>query len=322
MSKKIIAVAVASIVAAPAAYGDISAYGRINNKLVFSENEAGDDVQNMTTSGSRFGFKGSGDLGNGMSAFARYEFATTTDHAQKGDSGMSNRLSFVGLSGPFGSVKLGQMWSAYFSNYGTHASLNFHVGPGQIGPGRVGNTIQYSNQFGPVSLTLDARVDDENDGGRDARSWSRFNGNGFGGGVTITPSDNFKLAAAFDSSEGSSGMDDKGAYKHEDTDTVGIAAVASFGGVTLTVGHEQQEKGDVEETNKTMLWVGSNLTDQFNLKVGFGQAETEKMGMDDVETDETAVLGIYNLGGGLKLWGQFYEADNDDQMALGVRLDF
>ena len=54
MNKKLIAVAVAGIVAAPAAYADISAYGRINNRIVIADN---DDID-MQTSGSRFRLQG------------------------------------------------------------------------------------------------------------------------------------------------------------------------------------------------------------------------------------------------------------------------
>ena len=313
MNKKLIAVAVAGIVAAPAAYADISAYGRINNRIVIADN---DDI-NMETSGSRFGFKGSGDLGNGMSAFARYEFATNTDHATKGDSNLSSRLAFVGVSGPFGSVSLGQQWTAYFQNLGTHASLNIINGPGQIGPGRAGNTIQYANSFGPVSLKLDARVDDSNTGGDDARAWGRYNGNGFGGGVTITPMDNITLAAAFDSAEG--------AGSHEDMDNMGVAAIFGFGGITLTVAHEQQDVGDDEETDNTLLWLGAGVTDQLSMRVGYGTSETENASGTS-ETDQLALIGVLNMGGGLKLWGQFHNSDSGstdaDTIALGVRLDF
>lgn len=298
MNKKLIAVAVAGIVAAPAAYADISAYGRINNRIVVADN---DDVD-METSGSRFGFKGSGDLGNGMSAFARYEFGTTTDEAGSG-SGLSRRLSFVGISGPFGSVSLGQQWSAYFQNLGTHASLNIIKGPGQIGPFRTGNTIQYANSLGPVSLKLDARVDDNGES----------NGNGFGGGVTITPMDNFTLAGAYDSNDTSG------------TDTGGVAAIASFGGVTVTVAHEQSETGDDSETNNTLLWLGAGVTDQLSLTVGYGTSETEDANGTS-ETDQLALIGVLNMGGGLKLWGQFHNEDKGssdaDTIALGVRLDF
>ncbi len=318
MNKKLIAVAVAGIVAAPAAYADISAYGRINNRIVIADN---DDI-NMETSGSRFGFKGSGDLGNGMSAFARYEFGTTTDATGSG-SGLSRRLAFVGMSGPFGSVSLGQQWTSYFQNLGTHASLNIIKGPGQIGPGRAGNTIQYANNFGPVSLKLDARVDDANTGHNDdpekdtARGWSSYGGNGFGGGVTVTPMDNITLAAAFDSAEG--------AGNHEDIDNLGVAAIFGFGGLTLTVAHEQQDVGDDESTDNTLLWLGAGVTDQLSLTVGYGTSETEDASGTS-ETDQLALIGVLNMGGGLKLWGQFHNQDDGasdaDTIALGVRLDF
>ncbi len=78
MNKKLIAVAVASTVVAPVAYADISMYGRISNGIVFDDQN---DTQNMNTLGSRFGIKGSADIGNGLSALAHYEFSTTTDNA-------------------------------------------------------------------------------------------------------------------------------------------------------------------------------------------------------------------------------------------------
>jgi len=84
MSKKLIAVAVASVVAAPAAYADITAYGRIQNAIVFTD-DGTNEKQNVNTVGSRFGFKGSGDIGNGMKAFARYEFSTITDNDARTD---------------------------------------------------------------------------------------------------------------------------------------------------------------------------------------------------------------------------------------------
>lgn len=330
MNKKLIAVAVAGVVAAPAVYADepslegldervsalegssISAYGRINNRIQISEN---DDIDMMTT-GSRFGFRGSSDLGNGMSAFGRYEFGTNTDHATKGDSNLFSRLAFVGVSGPFGTVSMGQQWTAYFLNFGTHASQNLIIGPGQYGPGRAGNTIQYSNSFGPVSLTLDARVDDSNTGGDDARAWGRFNGNGVGAGVTISPMDNVTLAAAFDSSDG--------AGDHEDRDIMGAAATLGFGGFSLTVGHEQLEIGDSKETNNTLLWVGTSV-DNLSLNVGFGTAETESATATS-EVDQLALIGVLNMGGGLRLWGQFHNnddgAEDTDTIALGVRFDF
>ena len=303
MNKKLIAVAVAGVVAAPAAYADISAYGRINNRIVIADN---DDVD-MQTSGSRFGFKGSGDLGNGMSAFARYEFSTTTDAKAKDSSGIGNRLSFVGMSGPFGSVSLGQQWSAYFQNFGTHASLNILKGPGQLSNtvrpwlGRTGDTIKYANNFGPVSLKLDARVDDA--GG----------GNGVGGGLTINPMDNVTLAVAFDNGDTAN------------QEAIGFVGRAGLGMLTVTVAHEQAES-DAGESDNTLLWLGAGVTDSLSLTVGYGKAGETLTGMAEEETDQLALIGVLNMGGGLKLWGQFHNTDDGnsdaDTIALGMRLDF
>ncbi|MXY64599.1 MAG: porin [Gammaproteobacteria bacterium] len=228
-------------------------------------------------------------------------------HGEVNKSGLNRLLAFVGLSGPFGSVSLGQQWSAYFQNLGTHASLNIINGPGQIGPFRTGNTVKYSNNFGPVSMTLDARIDDDGDGDGDG------GGNGFGGGVTVTPMDNVTLAGAFDSNDDS------------DTDIMGVAGIMGFGGITVTVAHEQSETGDASETNNTLLWLGAGITDQLSLTVGYGTKETEAGG-STTEKDELALIGVLNMGGGLKLWGQFHNADTGtsdaDTIALGMRLDF
>ena len=302
MNKKLIAVAVAGVVAAPVAYADISAYGRINNRIVLTENAAGDNVQNMETSGSRFGFKGSGDMGNGMTAFARYEWSTTTDNAGSA-GGLGVRLGFVGVSGPFGTVSLGQQWSAYFTNFGTYTSQNIHKGPGQMGPFRTGNTVQYSNSFGPVSMKLDARVDDKGDG----------QGNGFGIGVTLNPMDNVTLAGAMDNND------------DNDKEFLGVAGSVGLGMLSLTVGHEQMEQGTTTESTNTILWVNAAVTDQLGLNLGVSKKEDETA-TSTTETDMMTVSGVLNLGGGLKLWGEFTNTDeggsDSDSIAMGMRLDF
>ena len=301
MNKKLIAVAVAGVFAAPAAYADISAYGRIHNVLDLSDDGTA-DTQNVTANGSRFGFRGSGDIGNGMSAFARYEFQVHTDTNKGGPH--VNRLSFVGLSGPFGSVSLGQQWSAYYQNVGTHASPNIYSGPGQqLGPFRTGNTLQYSNSLGPISLTVDSRVDDADDG----------SGNGFGIGATLRPMDNFTLAGGYDSNDSSN------------KDTMGISAVAGFGNLSFTVSHEQQDEGMMEHKN-TLVAVGASVTDRLYLSAALGQTEEEGAGGAVTETDLANASATYRIGGGLRTWVELSSKDDgtdeSDTVAIGLRMDF
>lgn len=301
MNKKLIAVAVAGIVAAPAAYADISAYGRIQNSIQITD-DGTDETQNVNANASRFGFKGSGDIGNGMTAFARYEFQTNTD-ADKG--GLSKtRLAFTGLSGPFGSISLGQQWSAYYNNVGTYASPNIANGPGQqLGPFRTGNTIKYSNSVGPISFAVDGRIDDAEDG----------NGNGFGIGGTLSALDNVTLSGAYDSNDTSG------------ADTVGFSATAGFGILHFVLSHEQQEVGDEESTN-TVVGLSAGVTDQLTLSVAMGQTETEEGGQTTSETDRMNAYATYRLGGGLRVWAEAANTDKGssetDAFAVGIRMDF
>lgn len=308
MNKKLIAVAVAGIVAAPAAYSaDVSVYGRVSNGLAFTENDAGENTQDMRTLGSRFGIKASSDIGNGLSGSAHYEFNTTTDNASSDSAVGKLRLGYVGVSGPFGSITVGQQWSAYYS-VGGNLSQNYWSGPAPIGPGRVGETIQYSNSLGPVSLEIDARADD---GG---------NGNGFGAGFTVTPMDNVFLGLAFDSS----GDTDK--------ETVGFAGGVNFGGINFVVGHEQGENhtdGDLGmvDVNNTVIGIGTSLTDQMSILVSYGRKEFENASGGTRDDSVFGVGGHYSLGGGVRIWGEFIApdkggADLPEQFLLALRIDF
>ena len=69
---------------------------------------------------------------------------------------------------------------------------------GYGGPYIVSNTIQYTNTIGPVSVSLESRVDDAGDG----------SGDGSAAGVSVAAHPNVTLAAAIDSTSGSGGMAD------------------------------------------------------------------------------------------------------------------
>jgi predicted porin len=133
MKKSLIAMAVlaasgvASAQSTVTLYGLVDAYvGSTKNKLTVngastSLRQTGVDSGGFNT--SRFGFKGSEDLGGGLKANFVLEagfdastgasnnygnpFTGTTSNATFG------RQSWVGLSGGFGEVKLGKMWTPY-----------------------------------------------------------------------------------------------------------------------------------------------------------------------------------------------------------------
>jgi predicted porin len=87
--------AFSSLSVAPTGKGDISAVS-------------------MDSPNSRLGFKGSEDLGGGLSAIFQLEMGFSSDSGQATDSSAPfSRNTFVGLTGNFGTVKLGNMDTVY-----------------------------------------------------------------------------------------------------------------------------------------------------------------------------------------------------------------
>jgi predicted porin len=208
MKKTMIAAAVAASVAAPAAFADVTVYGKIHQSteqmqmdvtttIVENGTTAGHDdgtlgnvvVDGVTTTlvtavladgatdtdslddtnidsnSSRFGIKGTEDLGNGMSAFFQMEW---TADGTDGDALGTARNSFVGVNGDFGKVTVGHfdgpskaavyngiMTGGDYHGANDMASMFYSKGD------RVTNTTAYQNSFGGANLTLACAGTDE-----------------------------------------------------------------------------------------------------------------------------------------------------------------
>ncbi len=114
MKKSLIALAVLAAAGAASAQSSVQLYG-IADVWVGGIKATGSKAQTVVesggVSGSRWGLKGSEDLGGGLKAIFTLEqgFALDTGVAASG----FNREASVGLAGNFGEVKLGKVWTAY-----------------------------------------------------------------------------------------------------------------------------------------------------------------------------------------------------------------
>ncbi len=113
MKKSLIALAVAGVVAAPAAFaatGNVDVYGKVRVSLssIDGDWELGDQV-------SRIGFKGSEDLGGGLKALWQIESGVGGSGMTGGvgTAAIAGRNTFVGLSGGFGTVVMGRHDTPY-----------------------------------------------------------------------------------------------------------------------------------------------------------------------------------------------------------------
>lgn len=114
MQKKLIALAISSLAGlsgTASAQSNVTIYGIldgtfdvINSSGATGVARGGADYTRVQSNGSRLGFKGTENLGNGMSAFFQLESNAKFDAGGGLDTA---RDSFLGLKGDFGTVKLG-----------------------------------------------------------------------------------------------------------------------------------------------------------------------------------------------------------------------
>jgi len=340
MNQKLIAIAVISaVVSSASSFADVTVYGRINNAIAVVSPEGGiddntTDIQNVS---SRFGIKASNELDNGLTATGRYEFATQTDRRQDNIAGL--RIGTVGISGDFGSVTVGNQWSAFYDTVGTHIDPTYTLGQSLYssivgGPYRGSNTIKYSNSFGPIYLEVDGRLN----GSAESRDIAdTISGNGLGAGISISATDNLTLALAVDSERNTTagGV----ANPNIDTNRVGVAAKLSTdsGFFTMLGYQDTEEEGGVGfEADQTQLWVGTTIGNSTTLMLGLGETFSSVGNHTDISADAVVLGAYYNLGGGLKLWYEGISLDgngaptadagtadrNEDIHLLGMRIDF
>lgn len=133
MSKKLLAAAIAAALAPAAVMAEasnVTIYGRIDYGFMSrggdnnGATQAGrtgrmNDFEDGILGTNRFGFKGSEDLGNGLKAIYEFEFGFNGD---TGDAfgGTTNRHSWVGLTGAFGTVLGGRVDGARYSFVGKY----------------------------------------------------------------------------------------------------------------------------------------------------------------------------------------------------------
>ncbi len=117
MQKKIIAMAIAAAISAPA-FADnanVTVYGKafMDIESVSNDKSTLSSATRVQTNASRFGVKGKEDLGEGLSGWYQYEVQIDTDGNAGNGAGNGTRNSGVGLDGDFGTVMLGN-WDTPF----------------------------------------------------------------------------------------------------------------------------------------------------------------------------------------------------------------
>ncbi len=170
MQKKLIAVAVLGACVAGSAFAaNVDVYGRIDTGLSYvhyDETGLSDAVDTLSldsglSSGSRWGLKGSEDLGNGYQVGFVLESGFSSDTGKMSKDGLFNREATLRVSGPFGSIYAGRM-----GRIGSDAgSVGFYAGSvspfgsgwGEM-PGHFAVTANYDTRYSNALAYVSPKV--------------------------------------------------------------------------------------------------------------------------------------------------------------------
>jgi predicted porin len=119
MNKKLVAVAVASVLAAPLAAqaqtANVTLYGRLNVTVELvngaASGQPNPNITRVSSNSSRLGVRGTESLGGGLNAIFQIESNVSVDTGNSG--GLANRDSFIGLQGGWGTARLGNFNAPY-----------------------------------------------------------------------------------------------------------------------------------------------------------------------------------------------------------------
>jgi predicted porin len=336
MQKKLIALAIAGLVSAPAfAQSNVTVYGVADAGLAYGDHGEGDfqGVLSGVLSGSRLGFRGTEDLGNGLKAVFTLEqgFDIGTGAASpdvNGDSVFS-RQAFVGLSGAFGTVSLGRQYApGYWANY--DAVLGANISPQSLlsvatgasitpnSPARWDNSVAYNGMFS--GLTVRAVY------GMNAET-NTFNP--VTGQELIGASDDDKMGLGVDYSNGPLKVGAVYHYLSDALDVVGsddqqewlVGGSYDFGVLTLAGSYQQTKNAlyvDGTDVDIYQLGVIVPVGAAGNVHVAYGEADIDAAGGFDGKTGAYTIAYTHALSKRTTAYVGYMGTDNDDGLAISL----
>ena len=292
MQKKVIALAVAGILAAPmAAQAGVEVYGkaRLSFGSITNDDSASNHDKNklaVSSHASRLGFKGAEDLGNGMKAVWQIERGIDfTDKTGPSGSDLSTRNTFAGLTGDFGTALLG-----------TH-DTPYKISTGSLDP------------FGDTFADYNAVIDST----QDARSANVV--------AYISPSmSGFTVAAAYVTDFVNDNLPDTtttSATDKKKQPAISLAGMYSNGPLYAALAYQKVNETSAtcsatkcEDIKGVKLGVGYKIN-QFNLGVVYEKVNAS----NSVDQKNAYISGVMDMGSGMNLKAAFGKKGNPTSMS-------
>lgn len=305
MQKKLIALAIASLSGAAFAQ-NVTVYGLIDGTFDVISVSGGQSGPPMTptkgtpsfnriqSNGSRLGFKGIENLGDGMSAFFQYESSAAFD---AGGALGTTRDSFLGLKGNFGTIKLGNISGPnrdlagkldvviHSDGIGDNSGILGKLGGrGSVFDTRYTNSIAYTTpKFSGIEVTVQYQANEN----KDDTPAAKINTSLYEAGLKYENGPIF-IGVAY-------------GRQNQNNDLV---APSSFTVGTDSEASEMRIGGMYDFGNATLraLYASTNAEGS----------------LGDIDQDVWGIGGTYNVTANGKLLAQYYSADDIDGKLTGI----
>ena len=325
MQKKLIALAIAGLVSAPAfAQSNVTIYGVADAYMGFGSHGDNDmsAINSGGLAGSRLGFRGVEDLGNGLKAVFTFEQGYNIDNGT--GLGNESRQSFVGLAGGFGSVTAGRVYAPGYDHvvdaFGNSAILS----PQSIlagdagasidasGGSRWNNSVAYNGEFSGLKVrgiysmngvettfhptTGADRGDPEDD-------------DGYGLGLDYSNGP-LRVAAVYQVIQDND----------EDQKEWSVGASYNFGILTLAANYQDAKSlNNIEDRDADIWQVGVVVPvgAAGNVHLGYGEADVD-FGAADGKAKSYSIAYKLDLSKRTPIYTGFNRTDNDDGLGFGV----
>ena len=355
MNKSSIAVALAlgALGATAHAQSTVSVYGRINTTVERSEVETQSGQSQKTTglvnNASRWGLRGTEDLGGGMKALFQLESGfgsdtglLTNNPSTTPTAGLFNREAFVGLSSNFGTIRFGRITSPlYFASAdyismhnhdtGTSSDTLFNFGATGVNNN---NTVAYKTpDFGGGNVEVAYSF---------AAGFFPSNPAGFQELPGSNNQTNLQVAINWGNGPlqlggGYAKMEDKTGTPNTDTDMWVIRALYEFGALTLGAYYEFSNfnSGTVEADRGNFRLSAMYTMGASEFHLNYGMAD-DLSNINDSSANQWTIAYNYNLSKRTKVYAFYTQVDQDanvdyfgtglgtkfSSIALGLRHNF
>ncbi len=355
MKKSLIALAVLAVSGAAMAQSTVTLYGVADawvgsNKIDFngtdlSQTRMGSGGYN----GTRWGLRGTEDLGGGLSANFVLEQGLTIDDGEASSTRQFHRQAFVGLSGSFGTTRFGRQYTAYdelrgatnnsfdtaFATTGTVWGTTLSTGAAGTNSGALTTTTTTGqSQVADYASRVNNQVYYASPvvGG-----FSGAIGYGLGENKTTTANatDTLSLHVKYAAGPLLVGV----AYQNEEVSNTAdrsytlIAGSYDFGVAKLTAGFNRAKQDAVGKDSEYQLGVSVPVSGNAAVALGYSKATGKNTaGVTTVKGDGWSVTGYYDMSKRTRLYAGYNTTDaktgagvkvlKTSLFAVGVRHSF